>query len=355
MTLHLLHQITGLSHDHSQYIDQLGQASHVEVHRDLAEFLPQSPQHQIAVVQLEYLDELQATQALLSRLTQCRRVIVSSMEYHQSVEQLIQDYDLPNFEWVTPGRPRLQRALHTPNHEWLTSTQHPYFHDPRLLATRWQHRTRPDLAREHTFEVMLGLRRPHRRFCQQWVKDHVPRQHYLMSELMQANTQFDQLPMDSVFREPEMLPCTEPYKVEYMGRRMMQSTVLPIRLYERTRHSVVCESCTDVFFPTEKICKPIMAQRLFVVLACPGYLAHLRGLGFRTFGDVIDETYDQVEDNHTRWRMALEQMKSLVEVPWRELSPSLLPIVEHNLKNLRSLPTNTLLHRIKRAVQNIRG
>ena len=46
---------------------------------------------------------------------------------------------------------------------------------------------------------------------------------------------------------------------------------------------------------TEKVFKPIVAQRPFVLAAAPGNLAYLRGYGFRTFSDWIDEGYDNIQ------------------------------------------------------------
>jgi hypothetical protein len=347
--LHILH--SDMSQDHLDYMGSLTHHPHVRLYAqaDLSVFLRQNPADSIAVVELDYHD-LGASRGLLDRLRRCGRVIALSMEYGRLHEDLIADHDLPNFEWIAPCAPALSHALHIANNPWLVCTQQPYFHDPRFRATDWQARLLPGRRRDRTFEVMLGLPRPHRDFCRQWVRAHVDPAHYLMSEPFHAGTRINELPTSSVFREPECSADPRPYHVQYLGRSMMQSTVLPIALYEQTQHSVVCETRTDVCFPTEKTCKPIMAQRLFVVLSCRGYLRHLRLLGFRTFGNVIDESYDSEPNDIVRWRRALEQMRSLVGRPWPELWPQLQPVVAHNLQRLRSLPANVLLERVRRAV-----
>lgn len=43
---------------------------------------------------------------------------------------------------------------------------------------------------------------------------------------------------------------------------------------------------------TEKIFKPIVALRPFILVAAPGNLAYLRSYGFKTFSQWIDESYD---------------------------------------------------------------
>jgi hypothetical protein len=65
---------------------------------------------------------------------------------------------------------------------------------------------------------------------------------------------------------------------------------------------IVTETCfTDgqIFF-TEKILKPIMCLQPFIVLASPNYLKKLKGLGFKTFDSIWDESYDEIVDNEDR-------------------------------------------------------
>jgi hypothetical protein len=67
------------------------------------------------------------------------------------------------------------------------------------------------------------------------------------------------------------------------------------RCYTDTWFSLVTETIFDYphTFRTEKIWKPILMGHPFVVAANPGYLKDLRNAGFRTFGHVIDERYDE--------------------------------------------------------------
>jgi hypothetical protein len=54
------------------------------------------------------------------------------------------------------------------------------------------------------------------------------------------------------------------------------------------------------FFPTEKIFRPITGRRPFVVFGPIHFLNNLRGLGFRTYGECWDESYDQYQGQE-RW------------------------------------------------------
>ena len=51
---------------------------------------------------------------------------------------------------------------------------------------------------------------------------------------------------------------------------------------------------------TEKIFKPIVAKRPFILVAAPGNLAYLKSYGFKTFDCWIDESYDQEQDHYIR-------------------------------------------------------
>lgn len=50
---------------------------------------------------------------------------------------------------------------------------------------------------------------------------------------------------------------------------------------------------------TEKVFKPIVAGRPFILVAAPGNLEYLKQYGFQTFSDFIDESYD-LETCHSR-------------------------------------------------------
>jgi hypothetical protein len=56
----------------------------------------------------------------------------------------------------------------------------------------------------------------------------------------------------------------------------------------------------DKLHLTEKIFKPIVSKRPFLLVAAPGNLAYLKSYGFKTFDRWIDESYDQEEDHYVR-------------------------------------------------------
>ena len=65
-------------------------------------------------------------------------------------------------------------------------------------------------------------------------------------------------------------------------------------------------------------------------------LRNLKQLGFQSFDSVIDESYDAIEDNNTRFRHAMEQVKYLCEQPQQEILDKIKPIVDHNFNVMMS-------------------
>ena len=83
--------------------------------------------------------------------------------------------------------------------------------------------------------------------------------------------------------------------------------------YIDTVCSIVSETNDNDYevFMTEKIWKPIMAQHVFVVHGNHLYLQRLREMGFKTFGNYIDESYDLERDPVKRIDKIVTLMKEL--------------------------------------------
>lgn len=89
----------------------------------------------------------------------------------------------------------------------------------------------------------------------------------------------------------------------------------------------------DKLHLTEKIFKPIVSKQPFMLLAAPGNLAYLRSYGFKTFDGIIDESYDQIQDNDARINAVVKQLAwycGLSADEKRDIQTKLEPIIEHN-------------------------
>jgi hypothetical protein len=88
---------------------------------------------------------------------------------------------------------------------------------------------------------------------------------------------------------------------------------------------------------TEKVFKPIVSRRPFVLLAAPGNLSYLRSYGFETFDRWIDETYDTELDNDLRIKRALLEIKKFENYSTDDMLSVLdemRPVIQHNFEHL---------------------
>jgi hypothetical protein len=72
--------------------------------------------------------------------------------------------------------------------------------------------------------------------------------------------------------------------------------------HRRSMISVVTETFwneAEISF-TEKIYRPLYFGHPFIVLAPPGFLKYLKKYGFKTFGKIIDESYDDISNSQER-------------------------------------------------------
>jgi hypothetical protein len=87
--------------------------------------------------------------------------------------------------------------------------------------------------------------------------------------------------------------------------------------YHRCAIDVVLETLFDDtrLHLTEKTLRPIACGKPFILLSTPGALDLLRDYGFQTFGDYIDENYDQISDPVTRLHAVIASMKNIARRP----------------------------------------
>jgi hypothetical protein len=70
-----------------------------------------------------------------------------------------------------------------------------------------------------------------------------------------------------------------------------------------------------------------------MLLAAPGNLAYLRSYGFKTFEDIIDESYDLIQDPNQRTEAVVEQIAwycALSAEEKKAVIEAIAPIVEYN-------------------------
>jgi hypothetical protein len=81
---------------------------------------------------------------------------------------------------------------------------------------------------------------------------------------------------------------------------------------------------------TEKVAKPIIAGRPFVVFAGQHYLSNLRHLGFKTFESIVDQNYDSIANLRDRMQAAWTQVEWLCEQDPEHVYRELHDVLQHN-------------------------
>jgi hypothetical protein len=249
--------------------------------------------------------------------------------------EFIRRHDLPKMRWFLCGRltPPLNNGRTYTFLDWFTTTVH--FYKNVRPATLYQ--LNPYEPKPLMFDALLGRKKLHRSRAYSFIHEQGLAEKGIVTYINTFNIDFQTTTDSEWLWEEEGLTDRENVQwtvepVKYYGHTMSLSQVMPLNIYNQTAYSLVCETNCDndsVFF-TEKTVKPILARRLFVMVANRYSLAMLRDLGFQTFNTIIDESYDEIEHYPTRQYAALEQLKWLCKQPQEQILTQCRDIVDHN-------------------------
>jgi hypothetical protein len=99
---------------------------------------------------------------------------------------------------------------------------------------------------------------------------------------------------------------------QYTGQ--IDTNLSLLKFYNQFQIELVAETmCSGItFFPTEKTFRPVTGRRPFLVYGPIHFLNNLRGLGFKTYSECWDESYDQYQglDRWNRIKTVIEQIIS---------------------------------------------
>ena len=113
------------------------------------------------------------------------------------------------------------------------------------------------------------------------------------------------------------------------------------QFYDESLIHIVSETNfdTNIIHITEKTMKPIMFKQPFVIVGAPNSLKHLRSMGYKTFGDIWDESYDEEFDHRTRMEKVVNLLLAMSRLTAHErvqLAASVKEIVDYNFEQLRN-------------------
>lgn len=112
--------------------------------------------------------------------------------------------------------------------------------------------------------------------------------------------------------QPQLkIPTTHDYVHRHLFGNTWADGLIKAEPYIDSYFSLVTETLfeSNCSFRTEKIWKPIAMAHPFIVASTPGYYRDLHNLGFKTFGSLIDESFDQIENHQQR----IERIAQVVE------------------------------------------
>jgi len=179
-----------------------------------------------------------------------------------------------------------------------------------------QYQDQYSAQRPYKFLFLNGRQRDHRRHMISLLRPVLDQA--LWTNLDSGNGPLHLLPAGY---EPDMFDSTVDTTVSVgliknqLFRGIWGEIYLKSRPYQDTYFSVVTETVFDYpySFRTEKIWKPIAMGHPFIVAANAGYYRDLRRLGFQTFGHVIDESFDSIDNNQDRQARIVEVIKDLCQ------------------------------------------
>lgn len=319
------------------YADTPGCADHLKLlgSIEISDYLDDGIDHAVFHLPYPFFQDNDFRNRLNKAVKTCRSVSVLVSELHNETVAFIREHQHPKISYFVCGFIKnLETKLWM---DWLHRSSDFYKHDPQTLDQLDPYSVKPK-----TFDILLGRSKPHRSIVYNFIKENDLDDRVIMTYLKGQ----DDIPLQAQDQsgwlwEPGVVQLANEFNwtvtpIRYHGRSTSLSQVVPISIYNQTAYSVVAETNYDnhYSFFTEKIVKPILAQRLFIVFSGQYYLRNLQQLGFQTFDGIIDETYDTVEDNQLRFKLALEQMHYLFNCPQQEILAKIRPIVEYNKQHM---------------------
>jgi len=106
-------------------------------------------------------------------------------------------------------------------------------------------------------------------------------------------------------------PTTDTFVKNHLFNRDWGEIYIKAEAYIDTYFSVVTETVFEYpySFRTEKIWKPIVMGHPWIAAANAGYYRDMRNFGYRTFGHLIDESFDNIDNSQSR----IERIAAVVE------------------------------------------
>jgi hypothetical protein len=260
--------------------------------------------------------------------------VIFCSELHESTINQLLALDLPRVTMFLAGQLNL-KFNNAMVHKWMD-----WFHTSNYFYKEIQpnflnEKLTPHQNKPKYFDILLGCQRTHRDFVYNYIIENNLKDKNIITYHKRWNIDLRQ--SDEFISEYDGVEFIETpqhtiHQVNYYGYRMTLSQVIPLTVYNQTYYTLIAETnaVNHFNFYTEKTVKPLIAGRLIIAIAGQYYLKNLKSFGFRTFDNVIDESYDNEPDQNIRWTRALDQLKYLCTQDPVEVYAKIKDAVEHN-------------------------
>lgn len=120
----------------------------------------------------------------------------------------------------------------------------------------------------------------------------------------------------------------------------MKDLYLPPNEFKTSAISLISESNTECLFYTEKTFVPIFHQRPFVIYGAPYANRYLEKMGFKIFNEIIDYSFDEIQDDTERCQAYFKEVAKLKEVSYNDIVDSTALKVQHNFNRMLEIVEN---------------
>lgn len=321
--------------DQSEYWLSKSGTNNYTLFRNLHEWANNKSGTSVAMIELiDYNDEVLQQVEFLCATAQHVLIFV-----HELIrDDWIQKFDLPNVTFFISGF--LNYDL---KHSKI------YFYSYFFWSITDFYKSQPSFLQQldntyatHMFDVLLGRQKPHRDIIFQELNHNANIVKYFPSDQDQDIRDYSK----NHFDWPSCVPLPEEpvtmlvHPVTVNGVIVSIGQIIPVDIYNQTRYSIVAETQVnnEFSFFTEKVAKPMLAQRLFVVASGQYYLRNLRKLGFLTFSGLVNESYDEIESCEDRVRAACIEAQRISALDSNLVQSAIVDIVKHNFDHLMNTP-----------------
>lgn len=194
-------------------------------------------------------------------------------------------------------------------------------------------------TRPYKFLFLNGRARSHRRLLLQRLSHLLPEAiwtnlDHAAGEIRTLESKYE----FNFYREQKELPSTGFVKYSLFNDTW-GDIYLNAAPYNDTYFSLVTETVFDYpySFRTEKIWKPIAIGQPWIAVSNAGYYRDMHNLGFKTFGHLIDESFDTIDNNLDRLERIALVVEDLCQQDLAKFSEECYTICKYNQQLLAEL------------------